>query len=59
MFVVTNADLLSTGAVAREIPCDALSFGFSLRAEEADVGDLVDVPVLEPCVGLSPDGGIS
>jgi hypothetical protein len=57
MFVATNADLLSTGAVAREIPCDALSLGFSLRAEEANVGDLVDVPALEPCVTPSSDGG--
>ena len=58
MFVQTNADLLSTGAVAREIPCDALSLGFSVRAGEAEVGDLVDVPELEPCVSPSPDGGM-
>jgi hypothetical protein len=56
-FITASADLLSTGAVAPEVPCDALSFGFSLRAEQAAVGGLVDVPALEECVVPNPDGG--
>ena len=48
-FVDTSADLMSTGAVAPDTPCDALSVGFGFTASEATVGPLVDVTELTPC----------
>ncbi len=43
-FMESAADMLSTGAVAPETPCDALSLGMAVRAKQASLGELVEVP---------------
>jgi hypothetical protein len=49
MFAKTSVDLISTGAVLADTPCDAISVGIAFVADEAQVGPLVEVPELVPC----------
>jgi hypothetical protein len=44
-FLQSSADLLSTGAVSPNTPCDALSLGLYITGREATIGALVSVAV--------------
>ena len=46
----SNADVLSSGAVAPEARCDAISVGIAFTASQATMGSVVEVEPLKGCV---------
>lgn len=49
LYAKTSADVLSSGDVVPESPCDAVSVGLAFTAGQASVGTLTDVAPLVPC----------